>query len=99
MPFHLISGHIALSGLEFGNIFMALQPPRGYGMDTDKSEYILYDVISLNYATRIDFDILFIPFKFIICQICLHHIITLPFITGSEMSGAPMQFVTWVNMA
>lgn len=23
---------IALSGLEFGNIFMALQPPRGYGM-------------------------------------------------------------------
>lgn len=27
---------IALSGLEFGNIFMALQPPRGYGMDPDK---------------------------------------------------------------
>ena len=27
---------IALAGLEFGNIFMALQPPRGYGMDPDK---------------------------------------------------------------
>ena len=26
---------IALSGLEFGNIFLALQPPRGYGMDPD----------------------------------------------------------------
>ena len=27
---------IALAGLEFGNVFMALQPPRGYGMDPDK---------------------------------------------------------------
>ena len=27
---------ISLSGLEFGNVFMALQPPRGYGMDPDK---------------------------------------------------------------
>lgn len=27
---------IALAGLEFGNIFVALQPPRGYGMDPDK---------------------------------------------------------------
>mmetsp|Transcript_8659 Transcript_8659/g.10105 ORF Transcript_8659/g.10105 Transcript_8659/m.10105 type:complete len:1508 (-) Transcript_8659:226-4749(-) len=27
---------IALSGLEFGNVFVALQPPRGYGMDPDK---------------------------------------------------------------
>jgi cobaltochelatase CobN len=26
-------GHIALAGLELGNIFVALQPPRGYGMD------------------------------------------------------------------
>src|SRR6185437_10776723 len=26
-------GHIALAGLEFGNVFVALQPPRGYGMD------------------------------------------------------------------
>jgi cobaltochelatase CobN len=26
-------GHIALAGLEFGNAFVALQPPRGYGMD------------------------------------------------------------------
>jgi cobaltochelatase CobN len=25
--------HIALAGLEFGNVFVALQPPRGYGMD------------------------------------------------------------------
>lgn len=27
---------IALAGLEFGNVFVALQPPRGYGMDPDK---------------------------------------------------------------
>ena len=27
---------ISLAGLEFGNVFVALQPPRGYGMDTDK---------------------------------------------------------------
>lgn len=26
-------GAIALAGLEFGNLFVALQPPRGYGMD------------------------------------------------------------------
>jgi cobaltochelatase CobN len=26
-------GHIALAGLEIGNVFVALQPPRGYGMD------------------------------------------------------------------
>lgn len=28
-------GHIALAGLELGNSFVALQPPRGYGMDPD----------------------------------------------------------------
>ncbi len=27
--------HIALAGLEFGNVFVGLQPPRGYGMDPD----------------------------------------------------------------
>ncbi|CAB9530395.1 Aerobic cobaltochelatase subunit CobN [Seminavis robusta] len=27
---------ISLAGLEFGNVFVALQPPRGYGMDPDK---------------------------------------------------------------
>ena len=27
---------IALAGLEYGNMFLALQPPRGYGMDPDK---------------------------------------------------------------
>ena len=26
-------GHIALAGLELGNVFVALQPPRGHGMD------------------------------------------------------------------
>ncbi|MHB1873161.1 MAG: cobaltochelatase subunit CobN, partial [Steroidobacteraceae bacterium] len=26
-------GHIALAGLDLGNVFVALQPPRGYGMD------------------------------------------------------------------
>jgi cobaltochelatase CobN len=26
-------GHLALAGLELGNVFIALQPPRGYGMD------------------------------------------------------------------
>ena len=26
-------GAIALAGLAFGNVFVALQPPRGYGMD------------------------------------------------------------------
>jgi len=26
-------GHLALAGLRFGNVFVALQPPRGYGMD------------------------------------------------------------------
>jgi cobaltochelatase CobN len=26
-------GYIALAGLDFGNVFVALQPPRGYGMD------------------------------------------------------------------
>jgi cobaltochelatase CobN len=26
-------GHVALAGLEFGNVFVALQPPRGHGMD------------------------------------------------------------------
>ena len=26
-------GHVALAGLELGNVFIALQPPRGYGMD------------------------------------------------------------------
>ncbi|MES2739935.1 MAG: cobaltochelatase subunit CobN [Pseudomonadota bacterium] len=28
-------GHLALAGLELGNAFVALQPPRGYGMDPD----------------------------------------------------------------
>ncbi len=28
-------GHIALAGIELGNSFVALQPPRGYGMDPD----------------------------------------------------------------
>jgi cobaltochelatase CobN len=27
--------HIALAGLEFGHVFVALQPPRGYNMDPD----------------------------------------------------------------
>ncbi|GMU39361.1 MAG: cobaltochelatase subunit CobN [Chloroflexota bacterium] len=27
------TGHIALAGLQFGNVFVAVQPPRGYGMD------------------------------------------------------------------
>ncbi|MCB0214332.1 MAG: cobaltochelatase subunit CobN, partial [Anaerolineae bacterium] len=27
--------HIALAGLDMGNVFVALQPPRGYGMDPD----------------------------------------------------------------
>ncbi|MEO1164870.1 MAG: cobaltochelatase subunit CobN [Chloroflexota bacterium] len=27
--------HIGLAGVEFGNIFVGLQPPRGYGMDPD----------------------------------------------------------------
>ncbi len=29
------NGHISLTGLEFGNVLVALQPPRGYGMDPD----------------------------------------------------------------
>ena len=28
-------GHIVLAGMTFGNTFVALQPPRGYGMDAD----------------------------------------------------------------
>jgi cobaltochelatase CobN len=28
-------GDLVFSGLEFGNVFVALQPPRGYGMDPD----------------------------------------------------------------
>lgn len=28
-------GHISLAGMELGNIMVALQPPRGYGMDPD----------------------------------------------------------------
>lgn len=28
-------GHIALAGLPLGNVFLALQPPRGYNMDPD----------------------------------------------------------------
>ena len=28
-------GALALAGLHFGNVFVALQPPRGYGMDPD----------------------------------------------------------------
>jgi len=27
--------HLALAGLELGNVFVALQPPRGYGLDPD----------------------------------------------------------------
>ncbi|MBW7885709.1 MAG: cobaltochelatase subunit CobN, partial [Caldilineaceae bacterium] len=27
--------HIAVAGLELGNVFVAIQPPRGYGMDPD----------------------------------------------------------------
>jgi cobaltochelatase CobN len=30
---YLHDGHIALAGLQFGNVFIALQPPRGHGMD------------------------------------------------------------------
>ena len=26
-------GTLALAGLQFGNVFVAVQPPRGYGMD------------------------------------------------------------------
>jgi len=32
---YLHDGHLALAGLELGNSFVALQPPRGYGMDPD----------------------------------------------------------------
>ena len=32
---YLHDGHLALAGLELGNAFVALQPPRGYGMDPD----------------------------------------------------------------
>jgi len=28
-------GHLSFAGLELGNVFVALQPPRGYGMDPD----------------------------------------------------------------
>lgn len=28
-------GHLSLAGIEMGNVFVALQPPRGYGMDPD----------------------------------------------------------------
>lgn len=30
------NGHFALAGLEFGNVFVALQPPRGYDMNPDE---------------------------------------------------------------
>lgn len=29
------NSHISFAGLEFGNVLIALQPPRGYGMDAD----------------------------------------------------------------
>ncbi|MBC7389038.1 MAG: cobaltochelatase subunit CobN [Opitutaceae bacterium] len=29
------NNHISLAGLDFGNVLVALQPPRGYGMDPD----------------------------------------------------------------
>jgi cobaltochelatase CobN len=29
------NGHIAFAGMELGNVLVALQPPRGYGMDPD----------------------------------------------------------------
>ncbi len=32
---YLHDDHLALAGLELGNTFIALQPPRGYGMDPD----------------------------------------------------------------
>ena len=33
---YLHDGHLALAGLELCNAFVALQPPRGYGMDPDE---------------------------------------------------------------
>jgi cobaltochelatase CobN len=30
---YVYDGHIALAGLQFGNVFVAIQPPRGYGVD------------------------------------------------------------------
>ncbi|MFB9242938.1 cobaltochelatase subunit CobN [Massilia antarctica] len=32
---YVCDGHLALAGIELGNSFVALQPPRGYGMDPD----------------------------------------------------------------
>ncbi|NHZ34042.1 cobaltochelatase subunit CobN [Massilia rubra] len=32
---YVCDGHLALAGIELGNTFVALQPPRGYGMDPD----------------------------------------------------------------
>lgn len=32
---YLHDGHLALAGIELGKVFVALQPPRGYGMDPD----------------------------------------------------------------
>jgi len=32
---YLHDGHLTLAGIELGNAFVALQPPRGYGMDPD----------------------------------------------------------------
>ena len=32
---YLHDGHLILAGIELGNAFVALQPPRGYGMDPD----------------------------------------------------------------
>jgi cobaltochelatase CobN len=32
---YIHDGHVALAGLDFGNVFVALQPPRGHGMDSN----------------------------------------------------------------
>jgi cobaltochelatase CobN len=32
---YVLDNHLALAGIELGNAFVALQPPRGYGMDPD----------------------------------------------------------------
>ena len=89
---------ISLAGLEFGNIFMALQPPRGYGMVSRSIYwYCLYHGFD-QLLTLLTSALSRILIKFTTLQTCHPHTITLHSIVGYVMCGKPTLLCTWESM-
>lgn len=85
---------IALAGLEYGNIFMALQPPRGYGMVS--RVYIACIMRSIDLLLTLFTSTLSRTLtKYTTLQTCLLHTTIMHSIDGYAMCGKPTPLYTW----